>query len=86
MDPSLVFACEKVLPNRFALTLVAAARSRALNRGQAPRLKRPATITADHALHEIAAGAFTKEELAPFLPNSARPARLECRPVFVCSV
>ena len=69
MDPSVVFDCERVLPNRFAMTLAAAARSRALKRGHPPRLDRPATSTVDLALHEIAAGAFTKEELGPFLPS-----------------
>ncbi|MFZ5836605.1 MAG: DNA-directed RNA polymerase subunit omega [Pseudomonadota bacterium] len=69
MDPSVVFDCERVLPNRFALTLTAAARSRALTRGHPPRLARPATSTVDLALHEIAANAFTEEELAPFLPS-----------------
>lgn len=69
MDPSVVFDCERVLPNRFALTLAAAARSRALNRGHPARLARPAASTVDLALHEIAANAFTEEELAPFLPS-----------------
>ncbi len=69
MDPSVVFDCERVLPNRFALTLAAAARSRALNRGHLSRIARPAASTVDLALHEIAANAFTEEELAPFLPS-----------------
>lgn len=69
MDPTVVFDCERVLPNRFALTLAAAARSRALNRGQPARLARSATSTVDLALHEIAADAFTEKELAPFLPS-----------------
>ena len=30
MDPHVVLDCQSVLPNRFALTLAAAARSRAL--------------------------------------------------------
>jgi len=37
MDPHVVFDCQKVLPNRFALTLAAAARSRALARGAEPQ-------------------------------------------------
>lgn len=37
MDPFVVIDCAKVLPNRIALTLAAAARSRALQRGVQPR-------------------------------------------------
>lgn len=37
MDLFLVFDCQKVLPNRFALALAAAARSRALARGAGAR-------------------------------------------------
>ena len=67
MDPHIVFDCQKVLPNRFALTLAAAARSRALARGAAARLEAAATGNAsDLALREIAAGAFEEFELAPF--------------------
>ncbi|GEM_PF-4910677 len=38
MDTHVVFDCQKVLPNRFALTLAAASRIRALARGAEPRL------------------------------------------------
>jgi DNA-directed RNA polymerase subunit omega len=65
VDPFVVFDCEKVLRNRFALTVVAAARSRALKTGSAPRLKRPTTDILDLALQEIAAGVFTRDELDP---------------------
>lgn len=69
MDPHVVFDCQKVLPNRFALTLAAAARSRALGRGAEPRLDPNNASVSDLALHEIAAGMFTRNELAPFLPG-----------------
>jgi DNA-directed RNA polymerase subunit omega len=68
MDPHVVFDCQKVLPNRFALTLAAAARSRALSRGAEPRLDRDHAGASDLALHEIAAGMFTAKELVAFLP------------------
>lgn len=49
--------CERLVPNRFELVLLAAARARALNRGQTPRVSphrdKPTVI----ALREIAAGA-----------------------------
>jgi DNA-directed RNA polymerase subunit omega len=70
MNPSIVFDCQKILPNRFALTLAAAARSRALNRGAEPRFGRSGSSVADLALSEIASGAFTSDELALFLPRS----------------
>ena len=81
MDPFVIFDCEKVLRNRFALTVVAAARSRALKTGSAPLLKRPTTDVVDLALQEIAAGVFTRDELdlcqldrkpARSLPSPAR--------------
>jgi DNA-directed RNA polymerase subunit omega len=74
MDPHVVFDCQKVLPNRFALTLAAAARSRALGSGAEPRLHSDHAGASDLALHEIAAGMFTRKELAPFLPaEGGRP-------------
>ncbi|WP_293828421.1 DNA-directed RNA polymerase subunit omega [uncultured Brevundimonas sp.] len=69
MDPHVVLDCQKVLPNRFALTLAAAARSRALGRGAEPRLDSDHPGASDLALHEIAAAMFTRKELAPFLPS-----------------
>ena len=72
MDPLVVFDCQKIVPDRFALTLVAVARSRALNRGANPRIERPGQSTSGCALHEIAAGAFAPEELAPFLSRGQR--------------
>jgi len=67
MDPYVIFDCEKALPNRFALVLAAAARTRALDRGDEPRLALRDRNAGDLALQEIAAGAFSEDELAPFL-------------------
>lgn len=62
MDPHVVFRLREGVPNRFALTLAAVARTRALNRGAEPRLDRFASVgNGDLALHEIAA-AFTPAE------------------------
>lgn len=89
MDTHVVFDCQKVLPNRFALTLAAASRIRALARGAEPRLDAVDRSVGDLALHEIAAGVFTRDELAPFLPGAdessfcLRPIRL---PSFVMAV
>jgi DNA-directed RNA polymerase subunit omega len=70
MDPHVVFDCQKVLPNKFALTLAAAARSRALAHGAEPRLDADERSVSELALHEIAAGVFREDELARFLPGS----------------
>lgn len=70
MDPHVVFDCQKVLPNLFALTLAAAARGRALARGAEPRLDAADRSVGELALHEIAAGVFRESELAPFLPGA----------------
>lgn len=74
MDPFVVFDCAKVLPNRFALTVAAAARSHALHRDAQPRLDTPAASASDLALREIAEGAFTPAELGLFLkgPSGSR--------------
>lgn len=73
MDPHVVFDCQKILPNRFALALAAAARSRALNRGAESRLDRQGVNASELALLEIASGAFVEDELAPYLfPSRAR--------------
>ncbi|MDQ0133740.1 DNA-directed RNA polymerase subunit omega [Neorhizobium galegae] len=71
MDPHVVFDCQEIVPNRFALTIAAAARARALNCGAQPRRDLPHASVSDLALHEIADGAFTRDELAPFLPGLA---------------
>lgn len=70
MDPHVVFDCQKVLPNRFALTLAAAARSRALARGAEPRLGAVNGSVSELALHEIGVSVFSEHELAPFLPEA----------------
>lgn len=74
MDPCLVFDCQKALPNRYALAVAAAARTRALARGAAPRLDASGDGMGDLALREIASGAFTRQELSPFLPEPERGA------------
>lgn len=71
MDPHVVFDCQEIVPNRFALTIAAAARARALTRGAEPRIDLPHESVSDLALHEIAGSAFSQEELAPFLPELA---------------
>lgn len=75
MDPLVVFDCDRILPNRFALALAAAARSRALNHGAEPRSARPSANTSELALNEIAQGCFTPVELEPFLgwPEATLP-------------
>jgi DNA-directed RNA polymerase subunit omega len=81
MDPFVVFDCAKVLPNRFALTLAAAARRRALHRGAQPRSDRPAASAGELALHEVAEGAFTPVELRLFLDGPGEAQRLLRPPV-----
>ncbi|MBY3184278.1 DNA-directed RNA polymerase subunit omega [Rhizobium laguerreae] len=76
MNPSIVFDCEKILPNRFALAMAAAARSRALHRGAEPRLDPSDACDSELALREIARGSFTSSELAPFLGGPAGTKRL----------
>ena len=77
MDPFVVFDSQQVLHDRFALTLAAAMRSRALKAGKEPRIDRRDLPAQDLALHEIAAGAFTDEELAPFRVGQRRPLRID---------
>ncbi|MBB3353814.1 DNA-directed RNA polymerase subunit omega [Rhizobium lentis] len=67
MDPHIVFDCQNILPNRFALSLAAAARTRALRRGAKPRLDPRCASASEMALQEIACGAFADDEMAPFL-------------------
>lgn len=75
MDPLIVFDCERVLANRFALAVAAAARSRSLNRGAEPRLEMPGATASEIALTEIAQRSFLPDELALFLiePAEAKP-------------
>jgi DNA-directed RNA polymerase subunit omega len=80
MDPHVVFDGQKVLPNRFALSLAAAARKRALNHGAERRLAGwPDAGTGDLALHEIAAAAFTEAELSTALRGPRATALLRER-------
>jgi DNA-directed RNA polymerase subunit omega len=78
MDPYVVFDCESVLPNRFALALAAAARRRALASGAQPRLDAAAIGKSELALHEIAQGVFTSDELGLFLTGSGEATQLAC--------
>ncbi|WP_246590293.1 DNA-directed RNA polymerase subunit omega [Rhizobium lentis] len=75
MDPHVVFDCQNILPNRFALSLAAAARARALTRGAEPRLDPRCASASEVALQEIACGAFAYDEMAPFLFASQAGAR-----------
>ncbi|MDK4733177.1 DNA-directed RNA polymerase subunit omega [Rhizobium sp. CNPSo 3490] len=75
MDPHVVFDCQNILPNRFALSLAAAARTRALRRGAEPRLDPRCASASEVALQEIACGAFADDEMAPFLFASQAGAR-----------
>lgn len=73
MDPLVVFDCNRVVPNRFALTLAAAGRTRCLNRGEPPRVECGAAGTLETALHEIAAGALAPGEIQDLLPGWQPP-------------
>ncbi len=92
MDPFVVFDCQQVVPNRFSLALAAAARSRALLRGERPRLTRSGEKATEVSLQEIAGRAFSREELAPFLrlggarPRSASSATAPVRRGAIASV
>jgi DNA-directed RNA polymerase subunit omega len=80
MDPHVVFDSQKVVPNRFALSLAAAARKRALNHGAERRVAGvPAAGNGDLALHEIAAAAFTPAELSTAVRGPGAPALLRER-------
>jgi DNA-directed RNA polymerase subunit omega len=67
--------CERVVPNPFALVLLAAARARALNRGDAPRVPPDGDAPTVIALREIAAG--VADQIRPPL---VRPTRFEILP------
>jgi DNA-directed RNA polymerase subunit omega len=56
MLPAITMDCQRAVPNRFALVLLAAARIRALMRGDAPRVPQNADPPLQVALREIAAG------------------------------
>jgi DNA-directed RNA polymerase subunit omega len=63
MEHLFTVECQPFVPNPYALVHVAAARARALRRGVPPRLKLESQSPGCIALREIAAGAFTSEEL-----------------------
>jgi len=71
MNPLIVLDATKVVPNPFALTMAAAARTRALRNRAEPRIHMEGEPGPYLALSEIAANAFTDDELAPFLPKAA---------------
>ncbi|MBX4871083.1 DNA-directed RNA polymerase subunit omega [Rhizobium bangladeshense] len=79
MDPLIVFDCERVLANRFALAVAAAARSRSLNRGAEPRLEVPGVAASELALKEIAQNSFAQDELALFVIEPEEAKRLPSR-------
>ncbi|MDF0698743.1 DNA-directed RNA polymerase subunit omega [Rhizobium sp. MC63] len=76
MDPLIVFDCKRVLANRFALAVAAAARSRSLNRGAEPRFEMPRATASVIALNEIAQSSFLPGELALFLIEPAEAKRI----------
>lgn len=55
--------CERLVPNRFELVLLAAARARALNRGQTPRVSPDRDKPTVIALREIAEGYIDAERV-----------------------
>ena len=79
MDPLLTVECERFVPDRFALVLAAASRTRALGRGAEPRVPAVTAPSYELAFREIAAGAFCAREidellLAPWqAPEDAPP-------------
>jgi DNA-directed RNA polymerase subunit omega len=65
--------CERFIPNRFELVLVAAARARAIARGAEPRVDGEGTASR-LALREIAAGRFNSDEIQALLAPPRRDA------------
>ncbi|MGN6411920.1 MAG: DNA-directed RNA polymerase subunit omega [Nitrobacter sp.] len=64
--------CERVVPNRFELVLLAAARARALSRGHTPHVSLDGDKPTVTALREIAAGAVDPTWLRQWLLNLQR--------------
>jgi DNA-directed RNA polymerase subunit omega len=77
MDHVFTVECQRFVPNPYALVHVAAARARALSRGAPTRLEIEGRSHGYAALREIAAGAFTSDELTTLL---VPPPELEDRP------
>jgi DNA-directed RNA polymerase subunit omega len=71
--------CERVIPNRFALVLLAAARARALNRGDAPRVTPDRDKPTVIALREIGAAAIDETWLDQWLQSRQRDVEEEDR-------
>ena len=76
MDPLVVFDCQKQVPNQFGLALAAAARARALRKGEPVRVQTAGLESTEVALREIASGAFTPKQIAVFLPGYSMPSLL----------
>lgn len=74
MDTFYTVDCGRFVPNPYHLVHVAAARTRALTRGAEPRIEPNGEPVVLLALHEIAAGAFTPDELPTLLDGPAREA------------
>jgi DNA-directed RNA polymerase subunit omega len=72
MSPNMIIDCERVVPNRFELVLLAAARARALNRGETPLVSPDADKSTVIALHEIGTGAIDRARLRQRLPTPGR--------------
>ncbi|WP_454622036.1 DNA-directed RNA polymerase subunit omega [Bradyrhizobium cenepequi] len=64
--------CERVVPNRFELVLLAAARARALSRGHTPHVSLDGGKPTVTALREIAAGVVDPTWLRQWLLNLQR--------------
>jgi DNA-directed RNA polymerase subunit omega len=64
--------CERVIPNRFELVLLAATRARALNRGHTPHVSLDGDKPTVIALREIAAAAVDPTWLRQWLLNLQR--------------
>lgn len=63
--------CERFIPNRFHLVLVAAARAREIARGAVPRAEGEGS-TGMRALREIAAGRIEPDEIQALLTSPGR--------------
>lgn len=63
--------CERVVPNRFELVLLAAARARALSRGHTPHVSLDGDKPTVTALREIATGAVDPTWAPPMVAKLA---------------
>jgi DNA-directed RNA polymerase subunit omega len=76
MSPNTTIDCERVVPNRFELVLLAAARARALNGGETPLVSPDGDMSTVIALREIGTGAVDRAGLRQRLLTLGR----ECQP------